>query len=245
MPSVSSGISPSLPVEDNGEPLVAIPPGLFLLTNPPPYQALGAPYGAASPWQLRQGVLHALTQAQQRLQQYRPGWRFKLFDAYRPLAVQAFMVWREFQSQAQATGDAIELARHPNLTHLRAHAPWLYERLAAHVFEFWSPPNDDPQQPPPHSTGAAVDLTLADATGATLDMGGLIDETSPRSYPAHYAQATNPAAREIHARRELLNAAMSEAGFCRHAHEWWHFSRGDLMWAQAQNQTTACYGRVA
>jgi D-alanyl-D-alanine dipeptidase len=245
MPAFSSCTPCSVTVDDRGEPLLAIPRDLFLLSEPAPYVAMGAPYGDASPWQLRSGVLAALLHAQRMLAERRPGWRFKLFDAYRPLAVQAFMVWREFQRLAQEMGAAPELARHPTLDHLLAQAPALYERLAPQVFEFWSPPSDDPDCPPPHSTGAAIDLTLADAAGHEIDLGGLIDETSPRSYPLHYAQATDPQGRQFHARRELLHAVMSEAGFSRHAHEWWHFSRGDRLWAQAQGQATAIYGRVA
>ncbi|MBX7126124.1 MAG: peptidase M15, partial [Cyclobacteriaceae bacterium] len=73
-------------------------------------------------------------------------------------------------------------------------------------------PSRDPKTPPPHSTGAAVDLTLQDADGRAADMGCPIDETTDRAFPAHYASAGDPASRAIHVRRELLNEVMAGAG---------------------------------
>ena len=45
---------------------------------------LGAPYGDATPWMLRDSILESLLKAQQNLSHHRRGWRIKLFDAYRP-----------------------------------------------------------------------------------------------------------------------------------------------------------------
>ncbi len=244
MTSLMSSYS-SLLIDECYDPLVEIPLASFAFTDPHPYVVLGAPYGAASPWRLRQRVLDALHRAQDVLDAERPGWRFKLFDAWRPLSVQAFMVWREFGIQAERAG--LSLAGCDTPQALQVQAPEVYALLAARVFEFWSMPNDDPCTPPPHSTGAAVDLTLVDASGMEVAMGSPIDETTERSYPQHYANATNAgnaAAREFHANRELLNTTMSAAGFARHINEWWHFSLGDQMWAQATGHPAAIYGRV-
>jgi len=232
----------SVAIEECHDPLVGIPAEAFAFTCPHPYAVLGAPYGAASPWLLRRRVLDALRQAQQALDARRPGWRLKLFDAYRPVAVQAFMVWREFRLQAERAGQSLAPYRDP--AELQAHAPELYRRLAARVFEFWGVPSDDPRTPPPHSTGAAVDLTLLDASGHEVDMGCPIDETTARAYPDHFAQATAPQSRACHEHRMLLNQVMSAAGFMRHANEWWHFSCGDQMWAWAAGEPVAIYGRA-
>lgn len=232
----------SVPIEECGDALVAIPAQAFALTDPHPYVALGAPYGAASPWMLRRRVLDALMQAQRELAARRPGWRLKLFDAYRPVPVQAFMVWREFLRQAELAGRS--LAAYSDPAALEQGQPELHRLLAARVFEFWGVPSDDPRTPPPHSTGAAVDLTLEDAQGDELDMGGAIDETTERSYPDHYARATSPMQRAFHEHRTLLADVMLSAGFRRHANEWWHFSRGDQMWACAAGEHAAIYGRA-
>lgn len=232
----------SIPIEDCGEPLVAIPDGPFGFTQPHPYVAQGAPYGGDSPWMLRRGVLAALLAAQDELARRRPGWRLKLFDAYRPLAVQSFMVWREFGNQAARAGRSLAGFRDP--ARLREGDPALYETLAAKVFEFWSLPSDDPRAPPPHSTGAAVDLTLQDAAGRELDLGCPIDETTARAYPDHYAGAAAEPMRTIHERRQLLDAVMDAAGFSRHGNEWWHFSLGDQLWAWSRGEPKAIYGRA-
>lgn len=232
----------AVPIEECHDPLVAIPAGAFPLTEPHPYVLLGAPYGAASPWMLRRRVLDALMQAQRALSAHRPGWRLKLFDAYRPVPVQAFMVWREFRLQAERAG--LSLAGYRDPFELQAREPEVYRTLAAKVFEFWGQPSDDPATPPPHSTGAAVDLTLQDECGQEVDMGGLIDETTERSYPDHYADAALPAQQAFHAHRVLLNEVMRLAGFSRHRNEWWHFSLGDQMWALANGEGAAVYGRV-
>lgn len=232
----------AIPIEECSEALVAIPPEPFAFTQPHPYRVLDAPYGEASPWLLRQRVLDALLRAHAGLEAQRPGWRLRLFDAYRPLAVQAFMVRREFIRQAELAEVSLAGCSDPAALQLRN--PDLYQRLAAKVFEFWGVPSADPRTPPPHSTGAAVDLTLQDEAGHEVDMGGQIDETTERSYPDHYADATTPQTRAFHEHRVLLNQVMSAAGFCRHGNEWWHFSLGDQMWAWTLGKPTAVYGRV-
>lgn len=227
----------TIPIADCGEPLVAIPTEAFAFTAPHPYDAVGAPYADASPWLLRQGVLAALHEAQSALSTRRPGCRLKLFDAYRPVAVQSFMVWQEFLAQARRAGAS--LAGYADPQTLQARQPELHDRLAATVYEFWAQPSDDPATPPSHSTGAAIDLTLQDADGRAIDMGCPIDETTQRAYPDHYAGSAHP----FHAHRLLLNDVMTAAGFCRHPNEWWHFSLGDQMWAWKRGALAARYGR--
>lgn len=232
----------SIPIEECREPLVAIPAAPFAFTEPHPYVALGAPYGNASPWMLRKRVLDALLAAQALLTRKKPGWKLKLFDAYRPVPVQAFMVWREFQRQGDLAGRPLAAFNDPD--DLARRDPDLHARLAATVFMFWGIPSEDPRTPPPHSTGAAVDLTLQDAAGQEVAMGCPIDETTERAYPGFYADATQAELRAVHASRELLNEVMSEAGFRRHGNEWWHFSCGDQMAALAKGEPFAIYGRA-
>ena len=191
---------------------------------------------------LRRRVLDALLDAARLLAEHRPGWRLKLFDACRPVPVQAFMVWREFHRQAELHQRS--LAGFADPADLAQRDPGLYSLLAATVFTFWGIPSDDPRTPPPHSTGAAIDLTLQDASGRELDMGCPIDETTERAYPDFYAAGTGPEMRAIHDRRQLLNEVMTAAGFSRHVNEWWHFSTGDQMAALAKGKPFATYGRA-
>jgi len=221
-------------IAECGEPLLELPPDLWRL-EPHPYQALGAPYGpGASPFRLRQGVIGRLLEAQRRLQEEQPGWRLAIFDAWRPVAVQAFMVAHALAEACRERGLDPQ-GRSPE-----------HDAVAADVARFWAPPSEDPTTPPPHSTGAAVDLTLADREGQPLAMGGAIDAIGPISAPDHYALA--PAGSEAaawHRRRCLLASVMAAGGFAQHPHEWWHFSHGDQLWAWQDGGDRAIYGGVA
>jgi D-alanyl-D-alanine dipeptidase len=228
-----------IPIQDCGEPLVAIPPEKFVLEFPPPYQKLGANYHGKSPYFLRLGVLNALIKAQNYLQQCQPGWQIKIFDAYRPVEVQQFMVDYTFNSILQA-----QALQRDTLT------PEEGQRIWEQVYQMWAIPSDNPATPPPHSTGAAIDLTLVDAHGNPLDLGGEIDELSARSQPNYYAHSTNSLEQQYHQRRQLLDEVMRHAGFRRHPGEWWHFSLGDQMYAwqvyqeNPANPAIAGYGKI-
>lgn len=63
------------------------------------------------------------------------------------------------------------------------------EAVTAEVGRFWAAPSPDPATPPPHSTGGAVDLTLATTSGEPLDLGGEIDAIGAVSEPDHYDPA--------------------------------------------------------
>lgn len=228
-----------IPIVECGEPLVPLPLKQFAIASPHPYVALGAPYGDKSPYYLRQQVLERLIAAQQQLQHYRPGWQIQVFDAYRPIAVQQFMVDYTFAELVAAQGRAIA-----NLTESEQQAIW------QQVHQFWAVPNHDPTTPPPHSTGAAIDVTLVDTSGHPVDMGSPIDEISPRSYPDFFADRPEPDAQQAHQHRQLLRQIMFSAGFLQHPNEWWHFCYGDQMWTwlsretQANPSAIAQYGRV-
>ena len=206
-----------IPIHDNGEPLVALPASL-LRWKPHPYQALGAPYPANSdPFQLRCSVVERLLTAQAVLLAQAEPLQLLIFDAFRPLAVQQFMV-DYTRAQPGVTEDQ--------------------------VMALWAEPSPDPTTPPPHSTGAAVDLTLSDAQGQPLDMGGEIDAVGPIGHPDHFAQAeAGSPEQRFHQRRGLLQHAMESAGFVRHPNEWWHFSWGDQLWAWRSDAPVAHYGR--
>lgn len=222
-----------IPIDDCKEPLVAIPLDRFAVVLPHPYQQLGAPYGGKSPFYLRQGVLDSLIQAQNYLQKQHPGWQISIFDAYRPISVQQFMVDYSFNQLVRERG--------LNLTDLtEAQRQTILEQ----VYQFWAAPSLDPATPPPHSTGAAVDVTLIDAAGKTADMGSPIDEISPRSYPDYFDRSTDPLEVQYCQNRHLLRDVMLSAGFWQHPNEWWHFCKGDQMWAWLTNQKNARYGRV-
>lgn len=218
-----------VPIQECGEPLVPIPSQQFILQQPHLYQRLGATYNGTSPFQLRRGVLDRLLQAQVNLQQRHADWHIQIFDAYRPVAVQQFMVEYTLAATAQAQGLQPE-----RLTEVQRRG------ILEQVYQIWAVPNLDPAMPPPHSTGAAVDVTLVNAAGQEVFMGSPIDELSARSQPDYFAaialdptleQQERDAAQVADQHRQLLQDVMGSANFQRHPTEWWHFSFGDQMWA--------------
>lgn len=226
-------------IEECGEPLIAIPLDKFTVELPHPYVKLGAEYGEQSPYCLRQGVIRTLLEAQFLLEKRYPNWKIKIYDAYRPVGVQQFMVNYTFDS----------LVKNLNLKERQLSAQQRQD-LWGQVYELWAAPSLDKNMPPPHSTGAAVDVTIVDEHGQTLNMGGDIDELSERSQPNYYLSDQDDARQQYHFNRQLLNRVMTNAGFCRHPGEWWHFSVGDQMWAwldnlnNSSNTAIARYGRV-
>ena len=221
----------SIPIEDCGEPLQALPPALLRM-EPHPYMALGAPYGASgTPFKLRLGVVQRLLDAQQQLVEHDPSLRLSIFDAWRPIAVQAFMVDHSIAELCRERG-------------VETRSEDAFDQVVADVGRFWAAPSRDPATPPPHSTGAAVDLTLSSSDGMPLAMGGEIDAIGAVSEPQHYAGREDSEARCWHQRRQLLAEVMGAAGFAQHPNEWWHYSFGDQLWAWRKGAAVAVYAEA-
>ena len=220
-----------IPIEECGEPLQALPPALLRI-EPHPYMALGAPYGTSgNPFQLRLGVVQRLLDAQQQLVEHDPGLRLSIFDAWRPIAVQAFMVDHSIAELCRERGVEVRSGD-------------AFDQVVADVGRFWAAPSRDPMTPPPHSTGAAVDLTLSSSDGTPLAMGGEIDAIGAVSEPQHYAGREDPDAQRWHQRRQLLADVMEASGFAQHPNEWWHYSFGDQLWAWRRGAAVAIYAEA-
>jgi CubicO group peptidase (beta-lactamase class C family)/D-alanyl-D-alanine dipeptidase len=115
-----------------------------------------------------------------------------------------------------------------------AYRPWYVTKM------FWdATPEEgkifvaDPAEGSRHNRGAAVDLTLFDlATGEPIEMVGLYDEMSARSY-SDYMGGTSR--QRWH--RDLLRAAMEAEGFRVYEYEWWHFDFDGWERYRIGNQT--------
>jgi zinc D-Ala-D-Ala dipeptidase len=235
--SIKSSMKPytQIAIAESGDPLIAIPSLLHCLL-PHPYQSLGAPYGEKSPFYLRSLVIEKLIAAEQILLELKKDWKLAIFDGYRPVVVQQFMVSHTY----------LELARVRELDLLQITTEQK-EDLIQEVYQFWAVPSYDLNSPPPHSTGGAVDLTLIDRDGNLVDMGSEIDLISPRSHPQYFQSVefeNDPIAQKFDSDRQLLNQIMTEVGFQQHPNEWWHFCYGDQMWAWLNGLSSAVYGRV-
>jgi len=225
----------TLAIAQRQEPLVPMPMTLKR-SDPHPYVQAGAPYGDLSPWQVRATVAVRFSLAQARVERIRNGFKIFVFDALRPLAVQAYMIQHEcnrlaldLKRQAFETLDSNDQAD-----------------IRTRVMKFWAAPNEDPTAPAPHTTGGAVDVTLVDDQGQFVPMGTDIDDLTEKAYPSYYQDRDTV----IHANRTLLNTVMQQSGFHRNPVEWWHFSYGDQAWALIESlerpghRITALYGRV-
>lgn len=228
-----------IPIQECEERLIAIPLNNFAVELPHPYVKLGAEYGDNSPYCLRQGVIEALLEAQFLLEKRFPKWKIKIYDAYRPVGVQQFMVNHTYNS----------LLNDLNLKEQQL-SPQKRQKLWSKVYQMWAAPSLDVTMPPPHSTGAAVDVTIVNNLGEDLDMGGEIDDLHERSHPDYYISDRDDDNQQYQFNRQLLHRVMTNAGFVRHPGEWWHFSLGDQMWAWLHNQdnpeqkAVARYGRI-
>ncbi len=226
----------NIKINECNEPFISIPKSIYRLT-PHPYMSLGAPYLAgADPWILRKSVLKRLVRAQQHLSEINPQLQLALFDAWRPISVQKYMFNYTIVETCKSKGldiNAITVNGGIN-------------DVIEEVGHFWAKPSSDPLTPPPHSTGAAIDLTLADLTGTPLDLGGEIDFIGPESDPEFYKKDSirMPLSTHhtFHKRRSLLLSVMEHAGFVQHPKEWWHFSYGDQLWSWLNKKDNAIYG---
>ncbi|MGW6202317.1 M15 family metallopeptidase, partial [Streptomyces sp. NPDC055089] len=142
---------------------------------------------------LREHVRDQLLNAQQRL----PGdLRLLVVEGYRPPSLQQ----RYFERYSRRLRDL--------------HPQWTEEAVRSAASRYVSPP-----EIAPHSAGAAVDLTLVDASGQELDMGTAMNANPEDSDNACYTGATNisPTARE---NRTTLTTAMTDACFVNYRTEW-------------------------
>ncbi len=206
-------------IKESKEKMCEIPKD-FLRFNPHPYQSLGAPYKDKSPFYLRSKVIELLYSAQKQLTLLKANYRLKIFDAYRPLHVQKFMI--EYDTGRVS----LEMYKTPfeKLLHVEQ------EKVQNIINHFWSPISKDVSlNPPPHTTGGALDLTIVDKNGVELDMGTKIDELRAESESDYFS--TCRGSNLYQTNRDLLLHVMSYVGFTQLPTEWWHFSYGDQIWA--------------
>ena len=164
---------------------------------------------------LRQGVLDRLLAAQALLPE---GLRLLFVEGYRPPALQ--------RSYFERYSDELR-AEHPD---------WSPDRIRSAASRYVSPPEIGP-----HTAGAAVDLTLADADGRELDLGTPMNASPEQSAGACYTDAGNVSA-EARAHRTVLGSALGAAGLVNYPTEWWHWSYGDRYWALETGAPAAPYG---
>lgn len=104
--------------------------------------------------------------------------------------------------------------------------------------------------PPPHSTGGAIDLGLADREGHVIDLGADFDQFEDIAACNHFEKAcqtavASPTDRARRDARRILYWAMVDAGFAPYEAECWHFELGTRRAAAFQGRSHAEYGPAA
>lgn len=138
-------------------------------------------------------------------------------ECYRPMSVQKGF-WERYSSALTA--------KFPN---------WSEEEIYTECSKLVAP-----IEVAPHTTGGAVDLTLADASGKWLDMGTEFNASPLETQNATYINAEN-ITEFAKQNRKLLVDAMIAVGFVNYPTEWWHWSYGDKYWALLTGEPNAIY----
>lgn len=210
----------AVPISDCGEALIDIKDSSVLLYGPPPE----CPMTAGSYTKIRKSVFEKLCQAQRTLPN---GWRFRLYEGFRSLAVQQMLFDEEYERVVKRYPHADHATRFRETT-----------RLVSPVINL-----DGSMNIPPHNTGAAIDIELITVEGELVDMGMALKDwttVTPEFCMTDYQEISQTAK----SNRKLLIEALSAHGFVNYPAEWWHFSYGDRYWAYHKKQSHAIYGSV-
>lgn len=198
--------------------------------NPPYFHS--AP-GSIPELYVRESVLTRLLAVNESLK--KEGYELFLFDAYRPVEVQNY-----FHDEWVPK-------------YLREKFPdWNEEQVREEVGNYWAKGalgihEIDPLSPPPHATGAVVDVSIVNTRlGGEIFMGSHFDEVSAISHADYFERALRDRvltmSEEIAlAHRRLLYWSMLEQGFVGNPNEWWHFGVGDQMSAKISGEESAVY----
>lgn len=196
--------------------------------NPPYYQSIP---GSISELKSRKTIAEKLRKVNKKLKDV--GIELFVFDAFRPLAVQNYFYYQW-------------IPQYLRLVYPEKDEAWIKEE----VNSYWARGARDKEEIlasiPPHSTGAAVDLTLCfRETGHLLEMGSIFDDITERSHATYFENCQDRKSFtivEARKNRRLLYHLMRAEEFVQHPKEWWHFSYGDQMWALIDRQPSAFYG---
>ena len=213
-------------ISDNGEELVSMSLIPEKIIVQPQYYMQGIK-GALPDCYIRRENLNRIYRASKLL---KPGYKFLIYDAWRPAEVQKIIFekyFNELKKEMPAEDDA---------------------ELQQLTSKFVSLPSENPENPSPHLTGGAVDLTIIDDKGKVLNMGTGFDETSDRAATRYYEELSklrklSIEEEKILRNRRLLYHIMTEVGFVNYEAEWWHYDYGNQFWGSIIGQD-AKYGLI-
>jgi D-alanyl-D-alanine dipeptidase len=155
------------------------------------------------------------------------------------MRIAVFDAWRSAELQQEILSKYVERLKQTDST---ASDSQLIEKAKRYV----SLPAIDPNQPAPHLTGGAVDVTLCDELGRLVCMGTEFDYFGPMAATRYFEEITPSSPAQIEGdgplqNRRLLFNVMVNQGFTNYSEEWWHFDFGNQFWAKV-NGAHAIYG---
>lgn len=109
------------------------------------------------------------------------------------------------------------------------------EEAEKEISKYVSLPVVDVLMAPLHATGGAIDVTLTDDFGNSLDMGVGFDEFTDKTNTSYYEEESEKY-KEIVKNRRILYNIMTEVGFTNLPSECWHFDYGNKAWAYYTNK---------
>jgi D-alanyl-D-alanine dipeptidase len=115
---------------------------------------------------------------------------------------------------------------------------WTDAHLKRVVNQFSAPM--DLKVPPPHTTGAAVDLGLIGPNDERCDLQSPFEPHDPKGF---FFDAPG-LSKEARKNRDILAAALVAAGVTNYPSEFWHWSYGDQGWAYRGGHGQAIYGAI-
>lgn len=173
---------------------------------------------------VRENVAKLLVAAQKKMPK---SWNIKLFEGHRSLKFQKILFDELY---------AVKKKEFPNLSH---------ENIFLKTIEVVSPIDnlDGSKNIPPHSTGAAVDISIVDDTGNPVPMGLFPEEDLTQDTETFETNSTKVPIVVQEQRRNLCEI-MQNVGFVNYPYEWWHYSYGDRYWAYVTNSDFAVYDLI-
>jgi len=205
----------------------------FDSNNPPYYCSIS---GAIEGLFLRKSIILKLVKINKKLND--KGLELYFFDCYRPVKVQQFLydIWLPIYLKKM----------HPNFSE----EDLLKQR---DLYSAKAPNSEneiDRKAPPPHTTGAAMDVTLRfKASKEQLFMGTIFDDTTKLVHTDYFESkkfknSLSISEEEALKNRRILYHSMKEEGIENYPFEWWHYSWGDQMWAVLSKKNEAFYSNM-
>lgn len=218
-----------LPISENHEPLVQVPPVQCY-----PYYAKEMKLVSDERIFLRAEVLQRFMHAHALLKSR--GYDLMVYDGWRSLRLQENLFWFYLREFTAAKFNLKEQFASLEVDAVRGHFATLPETMQGSLKEanrsYVSWPSRGPAAPSPHATGGAIDVWLY-RNGQPVNLGVPFDwmEVDAGAF-YHLKRNRKPFLgndRTICARREILLYAMIKAGFTCYGPEIWHFNYGNQM----------------